>query len=222
MDDKKIKADLLMRIRRDSRINEATIDVNVNNGLVILRGKVTSFKKKLALQVKAKKTRGVISVENRVKVVYPYEHGNPPVGIIKETAENVLQANSDIDKTKIQVSVDSGIVTLRGTVQWYWQLQRAEELLANIIGVVDISNELIVVPSENITDEKIAEQIVDELADSDLVNLDQLLIKVEKGIVFLSGTVKGYAAECEVYDATIQQPGVKQVQNNILVAMTDQ
>jgi osmotically-inducible protein OsmY len=159
---------------------------------------------------------------NRVKVVYPYEHGNPPVGIIKETAENVLQANSDIDKTKIQVSVDSGIVTLRGTVQWYWQLQRAEELLANIIGVVDISNELIVVPSENITDEKIAEQIVDELADSDLVNLDQLLIKVEKGIVFLSGTVKGYAAESEVYDATIQQPGVKQVQNNILVAMTDQ
>lgn len=222
MDDKKIKADLLMRIRRDSRINEATIDVNVNNGLVILRGKVTSFKKKLALQVKAKKTRGVISVENRVKVVYPYEHGNPPVGIIKETAENVLQANSDIDKTKIQVSVDSGIVTLRGTVQWYWQLQRAEELLANIIGVVDISNELIVVPSENITDEKIAEQIVDELADSDLVNLGQLLIKVEKGIVFLSGTVKGYAAESEVYDATIQQPGVKQVQNNILVAMTDQ
>jgi osmotically-inducible protein OsmY len=162
------------------------------------------------------------AVENRVKVVYPYEHGNPPVGIIKETAENVLQANSDIDKTKIQVSVDSGIVTLRGTVQWYWQLQRAEELLANIIGVVDISNELIVVPSENITDEKIAEQIVDELADSDLVNLDQLLIKVEKGIVFLSGTVKGYAAESEVYDATIQQPGVKQVQNNILVAMTDQ
>lgn len=52
--DRSVKADILMRIRRDSRINDATIDVSVSNGLVTLTGIVSSYKKKPALQLKAK------------------------------------------------------------------------------------------------------------------------------------------------------------------------
>jgi osmotically-inducible protein OsmY len=45
MNDQNIKADLLMRIRRDSRISDGTVDVRVTNGLVQLIGQVRSYRK---------------------------------------------------------------------------------------------------------------------------------------------------------------------------------
>ena len=215
--DQKVKADILMRIRRDSRINDATVDVNVRSGVVELTGIVSSYKKKLALQLKVKKTRGVVSVDNRVKVFYPKEFGNPPQAAIKKTAMTILKANSDIDESRIEIEMDSGVMRLKGSVKWYWQLQRVEELVSNIIGVMDVNNEMAVVPSEKTSDENISRDIIAELEGTDNIDLSQLLVEVEDGTVILSGTVRNYAAESEAYEATIQLPGVKKVINNMVV-----
>jgi osmotically-inducible protein OsmY len=217
MDDQKIKADILMRIRRDSRINDATVDVRVRKGHVELTGMVPSYKKKLALQLKTKKTRGVASVDNRVQVFYPNEIGNPPPAAIKETAMTILMASSDIDGSRIEIEMDAGVMRLKGSVTWFWQLQRVEEMVSNIIGVMEVKNEMTVVPSEDISDEKISRDIVAELEESDNIDLSQLVVEVENGTVILSGSVSNYAAESEAYEATIQQPGVTQVINNMVV-----
>jgi osmotically-inducible protein OsmY len=44
------------------------------------------------------------------------------------------------------------------------------------------------------------------------------LVEVHNGAVTLSGLVKTFAAENEVYEAAIQQPGVTLVLNNIALA----
>jgi osmotically-inducible protein OsmY len=219
MNDQDIKAEILMRIRRDSRISDGNVDVRVTNGLVQLIGSVRSYRKKLALQIKAKKTRGVISVDNRLSVVYPQELGNPSPSAIKQTAETVLVSNADIDVSKITVELESGVIILKGTVQFFWQLPLAEELVANIIGVNDVRNELTVVPSGDFSDETIASDIMAELAYSDQIDPDQILVEVNDGTVILSGTVKRYTAEREIYEAAIQQPGVRKVINDLVVAL---
>ncbi len=99
--DQQIETDILKRICRDSRINDALIDVKVNNGLVVLTGVVPTYKKKLAIQVKAKQTHGILSVDNRIDVHYHREYGNPSNEMIKKTAESILSDASDVDESKI-------------------------------------------------------------------------------------------------------------------------
>ena len=92
-----IETNILNRIRRDSRINDAINKVKVNNGLVVLTGIVSTFKKKLAAQLKAKKTHGVLSVGNQIEVHYHRKFENPPIHMIKKTAVSILAAASNID-----------------------------------------------------------------------------------------------------------------------------
>ena len=194
------------------------VDVKVNNGHAVLTGNVPTYKKKLAIQLKAKKTRGVVSVDNRMDVHYHNEFGTLPPEMIKKTAESVLSANSDIDETRINVDLIDGVLTLTGSVTWFWQLHRVEELMSNIIGIVDVFNELAVVPSKKIGDEIIAREILEELEHADHVAPDQILVEVKNGRVILSGSVGTYLAEQEAYEAAIQQAGVTRVVNNISIA----
>jgi len=216
--DQPLETNILNRIRRDSRINDAMIKVKVNNGLVVLTGIVSTYKKKLAVQLKANQTHGVLSVDNQIEVHYHREFGNPPDDMIKKTAASILAAASDIDDSKINLVLEAGVLTLRGSVTWYWQLHRVEELVSNIIGVIDVKNELTVVPSEKISDEIIALEITKELEHADHIDPSQILIEVKHGTVILSGTLRTYAAEQEAYDATIQQAGVTKIVNNITIA----
>jgi osmotically-inducible protein OsmY len=208
----------MKRIRRDSRINDAMIEVDVNNGIAKVTGLVSSYKKKLAVDLKVKHTRGVVSVDNLLEVFYPEEYGNPSREQIKKTVETILTVNPEIDDKRIDIDVASGIVTLKGSVKWFWQLHKTEDLISNIVGVKGLKNELTVVPTEKIGDEVIAEAIMDELGASDLVDQSNILVEVHNGAVTLSGSVKTFAAENEAYEAAIQQPGVTLVLNNIALA----
>ncbi len=111
----------------------------------------------------------------------------------------------------------TGVLTLKGSVIWYWQLHRIEELVSNIIGIIDVKNELTVVPSERISDQIIAMEITKELEHADLIDQIQILIEVKNGTVILSGTLRSYAAEQEADEATTQQSGVTQIINNIAI-----
>lgn len=62
---------------------------------------------------------------------------------------------------------------------------------------------------------------MEELESSNEIDPSQVLVEVENGTVILSGTVKYRAAEKEAYEATIQQPGVKHVVNNLSVAFSE-
>jgi len=217
-DDSKLASAIINKIRRDSRINDAMVDVGVRRGHVLLTGIVPTYKKKLAIQLKAKRTHGVKSVENRMEVLYAGEHGNPSDKMIQNAAESLLVANPDIDASKILVAANTGVLTLKGSVTWFWQLHRVEDLVSNIIGVVDVKNELTVVPSEKISDEIIAREIVAELEQADHADPGKILVEVKNGSVILSGSVRTYLAEQEAYEAAIQQAGVTLVVNNISIA----
>ncbi len=78
--------------------------------------------------------------------------------------------NPSICDSKIQISVDAGIVTIKGTVAWYWQRDKAEELVSDLSGMLGVKNKVAVVPTEKVVDETIAKDIVEELGRS-IINL---------------------------------------------------
>lgn len=68
-----------------------------------------------------------------------YERSNDRIGtdVVKR-----LTANGDVDASGIEVSVDNGTVTLRGTVPSRRMRRIAEDIAADVAGVRDVFNEI--------------------------------------------------------------------------------
>ena len=89
--------------------------------------------------------------------------------------------------------------------------------MADLRGVIYVKNELAVVPSAEISDEIIAEDVVDALERSVLVNAEAVDVSVNRGTVTLEGSVPSAAARMAAFRVASRTAGVLFVQNNLMV-----
>lgn len=61
---------------------------------------------------------------------------------IKDEVCELLKWDPDVDATEVEVSVENGVVTLRGTVDSRHAKRRAERALDHVFGVLDVQNQL--------------------------------------------------------------------------------
>lgn len=160
---------------------------------------------------------GVLSVTNNLDVEIPATKTAPTDAEIRDNVVTALSINSDVESYKIDVTVDKGWVTLEGTVNAYWEKVSAENEALDVNGVLGVSNNLGVVPTESYLDENIAEDIISALERNVHVNADDIDVKVEDGKVTLDGTVKTYTAKNAAFDSALYTPGVITVNNRIIV-----
>jgi hypothetical protein len=66
---------------------------------------------------------------------------------IHEEVCDILEAHPHVDASEVEVEVKEGIVTLQGTVHDRQQKRFAEDAIAHLRGVVDVSNRLTIEPS---------------------------------------------------------------------------
>lgn len=216
--DEQIKKNVVDQLYWDRRVDAADIVVEVDNTNVTLKGKVPSYSERVAAYNAAWSVPGVASVDNEIAVDLPKTLTVPTDAEMQANIESLLLWSTDIpDPGKIDVSVTNGYVTLEGTVNSYWQKIRAEALASNITGVIDITNKLAVVPTEDVADEATAEDIVSALDRNALVNVDDVDVKVQNGIVTLSGTVPNWTAISAAHDMAAYTFGVINVQNDLVV-----
>jgi osmotically-inducible protein OsmY len=147
-----------------------------------------------------------------------------------------LMASSDTDKKieeaatssynyktvlqgKVDVSSDNGNVTLTGKVPNKDQKELAEDTVANLPGVLTVTNQIEVVPIAPVhSDAWIAFEINGLLAVKPHVSATSTTVNVANGEVTLTGTADSQAQKdlTEVYVREVE--GVKSVDNNITVA----
>jgi osmotically-inducible protein OsmY len=130
-----------------------------------------------------------------------------------------LDWNPVIDKAEIEVSVNSGWVTLEGSVDTLWQKNKAENLTLDVVGVTGITNKLSVVPNKDVIDEKIGSAIQGALHRNSEVNVNWVNVRVENGRVTLTGTVPTRSAHRAVYDAAVFTSGVTTIEDNLNVGL---
>lgn len=215
--DEEIKVDVIKQLQWDARIDASDISVKVNDGSVELEGDVPSLTAKDAAFDGAYLVDGVLSVKNDLDVRFPAAKTVPSDLDIKTNLINALSFNSDLESYKIDVSVDNGWVTLEGTVNAYWEKVAAENEALDINGVLGVTNNLGVVPTDSYLDENISEDNVNALERNAYVNASDIDVKVEDGEVTLDGTVKTYKAKNAAYDSALYTPGVILVNNRIIV-----
>lgn len=112
----------------------------------------------------------------------------------RQLQQNVLSAldwDPSIDATDIGVTVDNGIVTLRGDVKTYAEKAAAERVALRVYGVKAVANDVNVhvINDGQRTDTDIAAAAVNALRWSAMVPKDRVTVTVSNGFITLKGEV---------------------------------
>jgi osmotically-inducible protein OsmY len=186
--DDTIKKALEDALRYDPRTAPFDIVLDVYKGTVTLVGTVGSLQAKKAAEQDAKNTTGVRRVKNHLKV----RLDNPPEdSLIREKVLSGLNRDPIVDRYDVTVKVKKRKVYLSGTVDTYYEWERADVIASEIFGVLDVINDLKVKRNwTKKTDEHIKEDIENELLWSIYVDGDDISVSVVNGIATLDGIIE--------------------------------
>ena len=110
---------------------------------------------------------------------------------LQQAVLDELEWTPAVTSNHIGVTANNGVVTLSGHVSSFWEKRAAEHAAQNIRGVKAVVEEIKVQLSSDATlsDEKIAELAVANLASDVSIPNDKIKVEVENGWVTLSGEV---------------------------------
>ena len=110
---------------------------------------------------------------------------------LQEHVQNALDWEPSVDAADVGVTVDNGVVALRGDVKTYSEKAAAERVALRIYGVKAVANDLNVRLGQGLqrTDTDIAQAAVHVLKWSSRLPSDAVAIVVSNGWVTLTGTV---------------------------------
>jgi len=136
---------------------------------------------------------------------------------LQKHVQNALDWEPSIDAADIGVSVDQGVVTLRGTVQSFAERIAAERVALRVYGVKGVANDITVHLADGLerTDTEIVQAALNALKWSTLVPADRVTVSVTDGHVTLGGTADWQYQKSAADRVVRDLRGVKSVVNNI-------
>jgi osmotically-inducible protein OsmY len=219
MNDAQLQQDVMDELKWEPTIHAAEVGVAVKDGVVTLSGSVDSYAKVWAVDRAVKRVLGVRGVVKDIKVILggPHKVSDEEVA---QLAKQVLAWNYWVPKNCISLAVENGQITLSGTVDWYYQKERAEESVRHLVGVIGVTNWITIKPS--VPD--VNELVVRTRIESALRRNARLLLASQKiqvassgSKVILMGSVGSLAEREEAEASAWSAPGVSQVENNLSV-----
>ena len=138
---------------------------------------------------------------------------------LKQHVQNALDWEPSLDASDIGVSVDEGVVTLRGNVASYAEKVAAERVALRVYGVKAVANDLAVHLASIFerTDTEIAQVAVAALKWNTVVPKDRISVTVANGWLTLGGNLDWQYQKDAAARAVRELMGVKGVTNNITV-----
>ncbi|RUR75980.1 BON domain-containing protein [Chlorogloeopsis fritschii PCC 9212] len=215
--DEKLKTIVMDKLCWDKRVNAAEVNVIVENCKITLKGKVSNYRAKRIVEDDVKEVVGKIEIDNQLQVHYPPMTPLPTDEEIALKVTNALTENPEIDTSKINVSVIGGFLTLQGIVDAFWKKFQAQKTAYAITGVIDVVNELAIVPTQEAQDEEIAKCIGNALEHNMDVETGDVNVIVENGRVSLSGFVSNWAAWRAVHNTVSRTTGVIMVVDKLII-----
>ena len=136
---------------------------------------------------------------------------------VKQHVENALDWEPSVDAANIGVSVDGGVVTLRGDVGSYAAKAAVEHVCLRVYGVQAVANDLTVrlMASFERNDTDIAQAAVTALKWNAIIPENHVSVTVSNGWLTLGGTVDWQFEKQAAARALRDLTGVKGVVNNI-------
>ncbi len=198
----------------DPRVSKHRIDVKARDGIVTLSGSVQTYRRKLVAEEVAASFHDCRGVRNDL-VIEPAEHLQDD----HQTAEQVraaLDAQADIVKETITVSVTNGVVVLAGTAASSWERDLALDVAIGVRGVREVKNLLLVDPVEQVDAAALADKIEKALGQARRLKNVPVRVGVNGGHVVLSGEVPELQQK-EIAERVARRFGPLWIHNEIVV-----
>jgi osmotically-inducible protein OsmY len=212
--DSQLRQDVIAEIERDWRFKAAELGVEVDQGIVTLTGTVSSYPKLVAAADIAAEIAGTKGVANELTVHTPGLTG-PNDTELAATVRTTLKWDVDVPEERIEVIVRNGAVTLKGSVDYWYQKRAAGERVITLAGVSAINNHITVVPP-SISDSDIRTNIEKAVQRRIPLAARHIKIEVKDGVVTLSGDVQFYGDRVHAEKAAWMTEGVRSVVNKLV------
>ena len=213
--DATIQKDVIDELKWCPSVAHEHIGVAVKDGVVTLSGYVPSYIEKSTSEKAAQRVAGVKAIVEKIEVRYPgsYYRGDEDIATM---ILNAFKWNVQIPEDRIRVKVSKGWVTLSGEVEWEYQKIAAEDAVKPLAGVLGVTNFVDIKPKVQALDVKA--KIEEALKRSAEREVNQIHIAVEGSKVTLSGKVRSLSELMDARGAAWSAPGVKDVQDHLIVA----
>jgi len=213
--DLEIQKDVMDELKWEPLLNASEIGVSVKDGVVTLSGKLDSFYKKVRAEKAAKRVQGVRAVAEDIEIKLEDS--------IKKTDAEIAQAvldalkwHSAIQEDRLKVTVDNGIVTVEGDVDWKFQKDSVRIMIEKLNGVKGIINNISV--KAKVVPKEIKSKINAAFHRSATLDSNKISVITEGNKVILNGNVRSLAEKKDAERAAWFAPGVEEVENNLEVS----
>jgi len=195
-----------------------SLDITVHAGVVHLTGSTETYSQKWAIGRAASRVIGVREVRDYLDV-RPRNEAARSDGQIEEAAAAVLHWDARVPDN-VRVKVTDGVLRLDGIVERFSDREAAEEAVRNLSGLRDVLNEIRCVPAQSATDLQL--EVEAAIRRRFAFACRFLRVSVDHGVVLLRGIVSTFAILDEVERAVQSIPGVKRIDNQLLVTSEEE
>ncbi len=212
--DADIRCDVMNELKWNSSTTAEDISVEADDGVVTLRGNVSSYAKKGAAEKATQRVKGVRAIADELAVMLmgPNERRDEDIA---KAALMSLEWNDEIPQG-IEVTVDQGWVTLAGEADWDYERNAAMGAVSGITGVKGVTNDIKIKSNVPAADIKLS--IEDAIKRAAETEGRKVAVSVTGDTVTLSGTVNSFAEMEDAKNSAWNARGVRDVVNNIEIA----
>jgi osmotically-inducible protein OsmY len=198
------------------------------NGVVTLTGSVANASHKSLAQETVEALPGVTSVDNQLTV----KSGSPVEGSdgwLSLKVESALLFHRNVNCNATDVSVEDGIVRLRGEAASTGQKELTAEYAKDVTGVKEVKNEMTIAKTPGKPVETMAEKIDDASITAEVkaslmwhssTSAIKTKVQTTDGVVTVSGIAKSASEKALVTKLATDINGVSSVINNMDVEIT--
>lgn len=214
MTDKDLKQHVENALDWEPSLDAKDIGVSVDEGVVTLRGNVASFSAKMTAERVSLRVYGVKAVANDlvVRLASGFERTDTEIA---QAAVAALTWNTMAPHERVTVSVADGRLMLSGTVNWNYQKDAVARAVRDLRGVKEVINNIAVQPV--VRTAVVRDEIEAAFKRSAEVDARRISITADDGKIILNGNVHSWAERREAERAAWAAPGVKQVEDRLVV-----
>lgn len=215
MSELKLRDDILDELAYEPIVDPAHIGVAVDQDVVTLTGHVASYAQKLAAISAVRRVKGVHGIADEIEVRHSSDERTSDDEIAKRVI-NVLSWDSVVPSNTIQVTVQDGLVTLTGKVNWYYQKSSAERDVRGLSGVRSVVNNIEIEPHAK--PENVKKKIEAALRRHAEIEAKDISVTVrDDDEVLLEGKVRNWDEKFAVENAAWSASGVKNVKDKLTI-----
>lgn len=188
----------MQKVPADSEITEAVkaqfatndavpaenIEVETSEGVLTLSGSTSNLLAKRKATTLAQNIHGVLSVVNNIKVA-----AERADDAIEEDVNQALATDPATEALEVSISVQNGLVNLKGAVDSWQEKQLAEKIAAGVKGVKGANNTILVQTNETRSKEAIKKEVEQALKMNSQIRNQRISVSVDSNRVTLSGAV---------------------------------